>query len=174
MPRVHCPGCDEVFVVPRDEDRRVVRCPECREKVYLDQPEEEARPSPARSVVQAAPRPPRKVPLAPARTDWLVMLAVLLPLSVTLLMLSIFFPLTAWAAFVLGFAVLIVGVKRLWTVLYRQGLRDSLASVPFYMRRAMFLATLFHHLIERPKLVGLWLFMWGYGTVLFVLSGHVM
>jgi hypothetical protein len=177
MPRIRCSGCDRLLQIPEDSERTVFRCKGCKELVYLEDEEDdraERRPA-RRAAVKAASPLRKKVRLAPAKTDWLVMLAVILPLTVVLLFLSLFFPLVAGALFFLGIALLIVGVKRMQTAIRTKGLQDFYAEAPWYARGGfLLLYTEIYHTWNRPKLLGLWMFMEWFGALVLVLACTIM
>jgi hypothetical protein len=174
MSLLRCPGCQRTLRVP-DENRPVtVRCPACQESIRLGDTTYRAEaPRPLRPCRETAPaippRPPRQRGLAPRRSDWLTTLAVIVPLALVALVLSPFFALATGGVFLLGFTLMVVGFKRIQGVYSSKGLTDLNETAPFFLRGGLLvLISQIYYTWQRPKTLGLWLFLELFGIVFLV------
>jgi hypothetical protein len=174
MPRVTCPGCDEIIKVSNEEDRDVLRCPSCREKVYLREDEDREEDRPRERPLTKAGRRPRKRGPGPGKTDWLVTLAVIVPLLLLLLGLSPFFLMITVALTFVGFHVACLGIAR--SVMAYRALGLSLGEeLPYFVRQMPIVMMYYQvrHLIDRPRILGLWFFLQWFGVAVMVTAAII-
>jgi DNA-directed RNA polymerase subunit RPC12/RpoP len=171
MVRIRCPECDRALSVADEEERTVIRCPSCREKISLTSRNRSQRRS-GRPPSDEPPAPPKRARrLGPGKTDWRVMLAVIIPVLALWIVLGFFSILVAGSLFLIGLAVGTIGMKRMQHALTKKKLRDFFEEAPFW-RRSGWLAVYTHiyHTWHMPRTFGLWLFMEGLATLLLSIS----
>jgi phage FluMu protein Com len=174
MVRIRCPECNRTLSIADEDERPVIRCPACKEKIARTSGDQVQRPT-ARTRSEEQPPPTRARGVGPAKTDWFVMLAVILPALVVWIVLGFFSVLVAGSVFLIGLAVLTIGLKRMSHAIKKKKLRDFFVEAPFYVRGSglggwLALYTHIYHGCQMPHLLGLWLFMEGLGTLLLSIS----
>lgn len=176
MVRIRCPKCDRVLSVGNVGERTAVRCPACGEMFALPsqkQGQALSRPTPSEEPPPAKKKK-RASGLGPAKTDWRVMLTIILPILTLWIILGFFSVLVAGSLFLIGLAVGTIGMKRMSHAIAKKNLRNFYAEVPFYLRGMVggWVAIYAHiyHTWQMPRTLGLWLFMEGLGTLLLSIS----
>jgi hypothetical protein len=181
MLRVRCPGCERTLKVADGDRRASIRCPGCLETIDLDEvaDQEEGARQPARgrtAPAKPAPARPRRdkdreTGVAPRKTDWLITLLVVLPLLLVSLVLAPIFALATGVIFLLGFTLLVIGVKRMMVAFQAKGLRDWNDDLPFYLRGGLLvLIGQIYYTCQMPRVLGLWLFF-ELGGMAFLVTG---
>ncbi len=173
MARIRCPECNRALSVADEDERTVVRCPACKAKIVLGSRDEAQRPT-ARPRSEEPP-PRRESGVGPAKTDWFVMLAVIIPVLVLWIVLGFFSILVAGSLFLIGLGVLTIGLKRMSYAIKKKKLRDFFTEAPAIVRASgiggwLALYTHIYHARQMPRTLGLWLFMEGLGTLLLSIS----
>jgi DNA-directed RNA polymerase subunit RPC12/RpoP/uncharacterized membrane protein YqaE (UPF0057 family) len=175
MVRMRCPECDQALAVADTDERTSVRCPSCRKKILLPSRDREPRrtPRPRSEQPPAPPKRPRGV--GPAKTDWRVMLFIILPALAVWIVLGFFSVLIAGSLFLIGLAIGAIGIKRMIHAIKKKKLHDFFEEAPFYVRSSgiggwLVIYTHIYHTCQMPRTLGLWLFMEGLATLLLSIS----
>ena len=118
MPRVTCPNCDELVRAP--DDGRAVRCPACRTRIGLDQPDDDGDDE-DRDERMPQFRKKRKRGRGPEPIRGLIALIILGPIGLALAIASIFNVKAALAAAIIGFIGTCAAALCLYSLYKKEG-----------------------------------------------------